>query len=209
MAAVLGVLSLAQLDAVSFLVGIGTSPFQAANDSIMMVFLVRQVHLRPGTIGLLGMTGLFGALAAAGLTGRIAARLGSACTLWISALVNGVGFLLYPLTDDGVRMTWYVLAGGLAAFSIVTRHIMAVSARQLLCPPQLLGRVSATMELMTWGMMPLGALAGGLLSTYLGLRPTLVVAGVLIALASLWLLASPLRTMRDLPTAPPTPAATG
>lgn len=172
---------------------------QAANDAIMVVFLVRRIHLAPGTIGLLGTVGLVGALASASLTGRIAARLGTARTLLLAGIVNGAGFLLYPLTGGGPRLGWYVAAGFLAAFSIVTRHVMAVTARQQLCPAHLLGRVSATMELMTWGVMPLGALVGGLAGTYLGLRPTLVVTGVLIAAASLWLVCSPLRTLRDLP----------
>ncbi|MGA8117284.1 MAG: MFS transporter [Actinocatenispora sp.] len=174
--------------------------FQSATDSIMIVFLVREVHLAPGVIGLLSMVGLLGALASAVLTTRIAARIGTARTLWLSAVVNGVGFLLYPLTAGGARLTWYVLAGALAAFSIVTRHIMAVTTRQLLCPERLLGRVSATMELMVWGVMPLGALAGGLLGTYLGLRATLLVGGVVIAAASLWLVLSPLRGLRDIPS---------
>lgn len=178
--------------------------FQAANDAVTIVFLVRYVGLSPGVIGLVGMTGLLGALASAALTGRIAARLGTARTLWLSSVVNGAGFLLYPLTDRGWRVGWFVAAGAIAAFSIITRHVMAVSARQLLCPDRLLGRVSATMELMTYGVMPLGALFGGVLGTYTGLRTLFVVDGVAIALASLWLVASPLRRMRDIPE--PVPA---
>lgn len=173
--------------------------FQAANNAITIVFLVRQIHLSPGLIGILGTVGLLGALASSVLTGRIAGRLGTARTLWLSTVVNGAGFLLYPLTTGGLGLIWFVLAGALAAFSIITRHVLAVSARQQLCPDHLLGRVNAIMELMTWGMMPLGALAGGLLGTWLGLRATLLVCGVMIAAASLWLVFSPLRRMRDLP----------
>jgi MFS family permease len=173
--------------------------FQAANQSIMIVFLVRRIHLSPGTIGILGTVGLLGALASSALTGRIAARLGSARALWLSTVVNGAGFLLYPLTTRGLGLTWYVLAGFLAAFSIITRHVLAVTTRQQLCPDHLLGRVNATMELMTWGVMPLGSLAGGLLGTFLGLRTTLLLSGIMIAAASLWLVCSPLRRTRDIP----------
>lgn len=181
--------------------------FQSANNAIMMVFLVRQVHLTPGIIGLLGTVGLLGALAASALTGRIARRLGSARALLASTVVNGVGFLLYPLTGPGLAVGWYVLAGGLAAFTIVTRHVLAVTARQQLCPDRLLGRVSATMELMTWGVMPLGALAGGALGTLLGLRTTLVVCGVAILAASLFVVLSPIRRVRDLPADSPLPVS--
>ncbi|BCJ35865.1 MFS transporter [Actinocatenispora thailandica] len=175
--------------------------FQAANQAIMVVFLVREVHLTPGAIGLLGTVGLLGALASAALTGRIARRLGSARALCASTVLNGVGFLLYPLTGPGLGLVWYVLAGGLTAFTIITRHVMAVTARQQLCPDRLLGRVNATMELTTYGVMPLGALAGGLLGTLLGLRTTLVVSGCAILAASLFLVLSPVRRLRDLPAA--------
>ena len=44
-----------------------------------------------------------------------------------------------------------------------------------------------------YGIRPLGAVVGGWLGTAIGLRPTLVVAGVGGTLAAVWLLASPVR----------------
>jgi predicted MFS family arabinose efflux permease len=64
--------------------------------------------------------------------------------------------------------------------------------------------MNATMRFVVWGVLPIGALIGGLLGTTLGLRSSLWIAVIGEALAGLWLLASPMRSMRDFPeTAPP------
>jgi predicted MFS family arabinose efflux permease len=173
--------------------------FQSANAG-MLVFLVREIHLSPGTIGLLGMLGLLGAIAASMLTERISNQLGHSRAILLAAVANGVGFLTFPLTAPGWRLSLYVLATLITSFCIVVLHILQVSARQMLCPAHLTGRVGATMEFMIWGVMPVGSVLGGLLATVTGLRPTLLINGAAILLASLWLVLSPLRLQPDLTT---------
>jgi MFS family permease len=174
--------------------------FQSANAGIMIVFLVREIHLSPGTIGLLGMLGLLGAIAASILTERISNQVGHARAIVLAAVTNGVGFLTFALTAPGWRLSLYVLATLITSFSIVVLHILQVSARQMLCPAHLIGRVGATMEFMIWGVMPVGSVLGGLLATVAGLRATLLIDGAAILLASLWLLLSPFRLQPDLTT---------
>jgi predicted MFS family arabinose efflux permease len=53
------------------------------------------------------------------------------------------------------------------------------------------------MEFTMWAVMPAGAILGGGLATWLGLRETILVAGVGACFAALWVLCSPLRRMRD------------
>lgn len=59
--------------------------------------------------------------------------------------------------------------------------------------------MNATVRFLVWGTLPLGGLLGGALGELLGVRAALVVAVVGMALAPGWLLASPLRRLRDLP----------
>jgi hypothetical protein len=75
-----------------------------------------------------------------------------------------------------------------------------VSFRQGLCPPQLLGRMNATMRFLVWGTMPLGGLLGGVLGEKVGVRETLLIAGIGAALTWLPVYFSPLRWQRELPT---------
>jgi hypothetical protein len=88
------------------------------------------------------------------------------------------------------------------SFSAVVYNVNQVSFRQRLCPDRLLGRMNASMRFVVWGVLPLGGLLGGVLGSVAGLRPTLWVGYVGEALACIWLLASPMRTMRDFPDAP-------
>ncbi|HZX07660.1 MFS transporter [Kribbella sp.] len=180
-----------------------TMLFQSANGAVIVVFLVRQLHLRPGTIGVLSMLGLLGAIVASAVTERLSTRLGDARALLLSTTGIGVAFVLQALTDRGWRLGWYVLATLLAGFCIIVAYILGASTRQRVCPPELQGRVSATMSFVSWGAAPLGSLLGGLLGTTLGLRPTLYVAGLATLAGTLFLYFSP--SAPSAPSRPPLP----
>jgi hypothetical protein len=69
--------------------------------------------------------------------------------------------------------------------------------------------MNATMRFLVWGTLPLGGLAGGMIGEWIGVRGALWVAACGFVAASGWLLASPLRGLRDLPTdGVPQPAET-
>ncbi|QFU87829.1 hypothetical protein YIM_13215 [Amycolatopsis sp. YIM 10] len=61
--------------------------------------------------------------------------------------------------------------------------------------------MNASVRFVVWGVLPLGSMLGGVLGEFAGIRNTLWVAGALEALAVVWVLASPLRRMRDIPVA--------
>ena len=83
---------------------------------------------------------------------------------------------------------------------VVLFTITQVSFRQGLCPPDLLGRMNATMRFLVWGTLPLGGAIGGVLGTLIGVRATLLVAAIGGALAFLPVFLSPLRRLRELPS---------
>ncbi|MGH9116334.1 MAG: MFS transporter [Acidimicrobiales bacterium] len=73
-------------------------------------------------------------------------------------------------------------------FAIVVWNVVTVSLRQRITPPHLLGRMNASYRLLAWGSMPLGALIGGALAEWIGVRATFVVMAaiqMLIVLARL------------------------
>jgi len=49
------------------------------------------------------------------------------------------------------------------------------------------------------GLVPLGALVGGVVAEAFGMRPTLFVAAGLELAVALWLFLSPIRSLRELP----------
>jgi MFS family permease len=174
--------------------------FSGIAAAVEIVFLVREVHASPGQIGLIfsvgGVGGVLGALAA----GRIAARFGGARATIIGIALNA-GALLIPLTKPGIGLLFFAAGMFVVGFAVVIYNVNQVSFRQRLCPDRLLGRMNATMRFVVWGVLPIGALIGGVLGSVFGLRPTLWVGVIGEALAGLWLVFSPMRTMRDFPDA--------
>jgi MFS family permease len=175
--------------------------FSGISAAVEVVFLVREVHASPGVIGLLftmgGVGGVLGAFAA----GPIAARLGGARATLVG-IAGNVGGLLIPLTTPGAGLVLFGLGLLIVSFFVVVYNVNQVSFRQRLCPDRLLGRMNATMRFVVWGVLPIGSLIGGVLGSFLGLRTTLWIGMVGEVFAGIWLVASPMRTMRDFPETP-------
>lgn len=128
-------------------------------------------------------------------------RFGLGATLTSMLALISVSALLLPLAVSFKGWGFFFLAiaqlFGDAMRTIYSIH--AVSLRQALTPDRLLGRVNASMDLVSEGLAPLGALAGGALATLFGVQTALFVAALHGILASLWIAASPVRRMRVIP----------
>ncbi|HTS99427.1 MAG TPA: MFS transporter [Streptosporangiaceae bacterium] len=170
--------------------------------ALLVVFLVRVIGLTPGSVGLLtavpGVSGILGAL----LTGRITARFGTARGLLLSTWLAMPFALLIPLTGPGPRLAFYVAGSLTAAAGIAVGNIIIAAFRQSYSPPGMCGRVTATMRFLVFGTSPVGALLGGTLGGWLGIRPALWVMLGAVALSGTLLLSRALTAARDLPAAP-------
>lgn len=167
---------------------------------LIVVFLVRDLHAAPSLIGLTLGVGSAGGVVGGLIAGPLARRIGSARLLWLGKLSLGWLALLIPLARPG----WSTALVPLGLFAVTTSLVMfnvsQVSYRQSVCPPELLGRMNASIRWVIRGAQPLGSLLGGVLGGWLGVRPTLLVAALGSWLAVLWIVASPLRGMREIPT---------
>lgn len=172
--------------------------FGAITTAVEVPFLVRSVHASPGAIGLLfaavGVGGLLGAAAAS----RTAEQLGGARAAR-AGIYLGAGGLLVPLTGPGLGLFLFATGYSICAFGTVVYNVNQVSFRQRLCPEHLLGRMNATMRFASWGVLPLGAVIGGGIASAVGLRAVLWLAAGGRVSAAVWLLASPVRSMRHFP----------
>jgi MFS family permease len=173
--------------------------FNAVIASMLVVFLARDLHAAPGTIGLvLGLGGIGGVTG--GLVGRRLARVfGSARMLWLGKLVFGAVALLIPLATPG-KGVFLVSVGVFAlALSAVLYNVSQVSYRQAMCPPELLGRMNASVRWVIRGVMPIGGLLGGILATWLGVRAALAIGAVGAWASVFWIIISPMRAQREIP----------
>lgn len=115
-----------------------------------------------------------------------------------ATLVQGVANLLIPLAP-GPGWAAILCMGGAQLFGDFSRPVFNVeelTIRQTLAPPTVLGRVNAAMQLMFRGVLPIGALAGGLIAQYAGVRRTILICAVGVILSSLWMVFSPVRTLK-------------
>lgn len=170
--------------------------------SIYLVYVVRALDLSPGVVGLVLSLGSIGSLVAAFTARRISGRFGVGPTMVAAAFAEGPALLLIPLAPTDNPIPVLIVAQLISGLVVVVYNILAVSYRQALCPERLQGRMNSVMRFLVWGTIPLGTLAGGALATWVGLRETLVIAGIGAASSFLWLLLSPMRSVREMPTGP-------
>ncbi|MDQ3066243.1 MAG: MFS transporter, partial [Actinomycetota bacterium] len=78
-------------------------------------------------------------------------------------------------------------------------NVTAISLIQAITPDRMLGRANASRRFIVWGVIPLGALLGGVLGSTIGLRPTIVVGAVGGLLAVVPLVLSPVRSLVRVP----------
>lgn len=168
--------------------------------SMLLVFLEREIGLQPFGIGLV-LSGMgCGALLGALLATTVATRVGQGPVIWLASLVTCPLTVLMPLARPGWSV--YVAAIGLAALSLggVVRVVSQSSFQQAMTPDRLLGRMSATTRFVSWGGIPLGGLLGGASGSVFGATGTLWIGAAGMTLSVLPNFLSPLRTMRTLPT---------
>jgi methionine synthase II (cobalamin-independent)/MFS family permease len=170
--------------------------------ALMVVFLVRVVGLHAGTVGL-----VMGLVSCGGVIGAFA---GNALARWLGSgralLLTKIGAcpfaLLIPLAARGWREAFVVLGGVGVGVGIVAGNVISSGFMQAYTPQELFARSNATINVFNYGTMPLGALLGGLLATELGVRDAMWATTGLLPLTALFIVLSPLRRLRSLPTQP-------
>ncbi|MBZ5609368.1 MAG: MFS transporter [Acidobacteriia bacterium] len=168
---------------------------------LYVLYAIRELHIPPAALGVAIALGGVGSLLGATLASRIARALGLARTFIGAILVMVVFYSLIPLAHGPMALALsFLMVQQLFGDSAITIfNVNERTLRQSVAPDHVLGRVNAAMQLLTLGVYPLGALACGFVAQALGMRRTLGLAMTGIALSGIWLIASPIRRLRDLP----------
>lgn len=164
---------------------------------LSVLFLADIVGLEPGLIGVLLMSSAVGGVLGGAIGAALFRRYGTARVTWLATTLTSPFGLLLPLTQPDWRASFFAITSIGLSLGTILFNVGQVTYRQTVTPPHLLGRVNASVTFLTWGVMPLGALLGGLVAQQIGVREALWVfmAGRLVSFVPL--LFSPLPRMRD------------
>jgi MFS family permease len=175
--------------------------------TLVLLYAVRQLGLNAGTLGVVLGAGAIGGVLGAVFTGRVVRALGVGRTVLLGYVGFPAPLVLVPLAGGpkGLVLAAFFASEFLSGVGLMLLDIGSGSLQAALIPDALRSRVSGAWRTVNYGMRPLGALAGGLLGSAIGLRPTLWIATVGGMLSVLWLLPSPVPRISSLPSKPRPP----
>ena len=171
--------------------------------AILILYVVQELGLTPGTIGIVLSIGNLGVLAGALLSERVAKSIGLGPTIVATALFSSFALLAVAVAPRDAPLPFLVVGGFIGTVTAVIYNVNQVSLRQAITPDRMLGRMNATMRFIVWGTIPIGALVGGVLGGVIGLQATIWVGAIGSFLGFLPVLLSPVRSLQEIPPSEP------
>src|SRR5262249_35041718 len=141
-----------------------------------------------------GAGGALGAL----LAGPLIHRHGSGNTWRYTLLAAPLTGIMLPAARPGWGVVLFAAGSAPPATGGTIVNVITRSAPQALCHPGLLGRMSATSRMLSWGVIPLGALAAGALARFFDIRTALWILEFAYFASPALAWSGPLRRIRDL-----------
>ncbi|GAA0428729.1 MFS transporter [Acrocarpospora corrugata] len=172
------------------LAGMTVNLFGAAQLAIYVLFAVTVLGLPGWLVGIsvvgFGLGGLLGAVVAP----RLAERFGGDRVLLGSVLFFPAGFVVMAAASGPVWLVSALIAASeiVVGVAVVCFSVCSGAATLREAPADFIGRVNASINFGTQGVMAFGGLLGGVLGEVLGLRPAMWVcaAGAVLTIPCLW-----------------------
>jgi MFS family permease len=176
--------------------------------AIFVLYAVRVLHLSSVTLGAVFAVGSLGSIGGALAANRLQKKLGVGPAIVTYAVIFSAAGLAIPLAPRSFPLPLLITGMLLFGFASVAYNITQVSLRQAITPERLQGRMNAAMRWVVWGTIPLGTLTGGAIGQAIGLHAALWVGAIGGLPVFLWVLLSPVRSIRTMPepVIEPTPA---
>jgi predicted MFS family arabinose efflux permease len=133
-----------------------------------------------------------GGVAASLVSARSVQRVGLGRTIVGGWLVAALGFLLVAVTSTSTWPITATLGMGLVGLGVVTAIIAGATLRQHIVETEMLGRVTTSYRTVVNGAIAVGALSGGVVGEWVGVREALVGGAAIYILVGMSALSSPL-----------------
>jgi MFS family permease len=185
----------------SFLATATLNFFNYAFNALFVLYVTRTLGIEAGTLGLILGAGAVGGLLGATFAARLGRAIGVGRAFLLGCILFPAPLILIPLADGPRPAVIGMLfaAEFLSGMGVMILDINAGSIIYALTPDRLRSRAQGAFNFVNWGIRPIGALAGGALGAWIGVRPTLWVATIGAVAGALWLLPSPVPSLHELP----------
>lgn len=174
--------------------------FNLMFSALFVLYATRVLSVRPAILGAVLGAGAVGAVFGSTITGWLGRRIGIGPTYILGCVLFPLPLVLVPAAEGSMLLilAFLVAARFGSGLGVMVLDISIGSIFSALIPDRLRSRVSGAFTAVNYGVRPLGSLAGGLLGSAIGLRPTLWIATVGAVAGFLWLLPSPLPRLKTL-----------
>ncbi len=168
--------------------------------ALYSLYLLNDLGLTPFLLGVVISAGGVGSLAGSVLAGRAIRRIGIGRAIVVMFIASSAIGILTPLATGPLFIATLMvflpqlIGDGLATIEGIAR----VTLRQAVVPDRLLGRVNATMDVLSHGVAPLGAIVAAVIAESLGVRTAIAIAWLGGACGVVFLLFSPLPRLTTL-----------
>lgn len=128
--------------------------------SVFVLFAQEVLETSPAAFAIVMMGNAVGGVLGGWTASSIAQRIGSGPSLALTLITGAATALVIGLTS-----LWPVVfvMFALGVFTGTLWNVITVSLRQTIIPDELLGRVNSVYRFFAWGMMPIGAILGGVI----------------------------------------------
>ncbi|HEY3561688.1 MAG TPA: MFS transporter [Kribbella sp.] len=174
--------------------------FNLMSTALLVLFASRILGLSAGVIGL-----AFGIGASGGLLGAVSAsplsrRFGAGPVIAFGAVVFPCSIAIAALASGPIWVKAVALAAAefVGAFAVMCFDVPLNSLQAAVTHDHMRSRVAGAFSTINYGIRPLGAVVGGFLGTWIGVRETLLVSAAGGLLSVLWLIGSPIIRTREL-----------
>jgi MFS family permease len=171
---------IAVLAVAAFGLGVGEVVFSNASQSVLPQ-LVRAEQLPEANGNQYAVQTIGQEFAGPPLGSLLTRRLGQVPSLVIAMGAVSVIYVGIGLAPNAPVLAALEVCNG---FVVTMWNIVTVTLRQRIVPNEMLGRVNSAYRMIGWGLMPVGAVAGGLVAHVAGLRAPYVIAGVLCGITT-------------------------
>jgi len=163
------------------------------------IYLLRELHLDPFLLGIVISAGGIGSLVGSIFAQRVVSAIGlGPAIIWMAAGASAVG-VLTPLAQGPVALaTIMVFLPQLIGDGLQTiEGVAEISLVQGLIPDRILGRATATLEVVSHGIgYPIGALIAAGIAEAIGIRGAIAIGWAGMALSIVLIVLSPLPRVR-------------